>query len=254
MNFVFASVRKPNVRYKIWDKYDSNPAYDWTRSCNVLDRNLSTYDTLGDGEVQHSPDYCPNKSWEVLRDVIDSMIVALPNLADRALPEGMVNMFRCHAAENIRCHPEQVALARKVVYDENKTRYYNIEDFKLSTSDSKRHDKRWERVDSDLDGTEASMVRLLANRHRGNSLLGWWFVLDAIADIDKPGYGFINRHANDGIFRDADPEEVRNCFERACLIRQYVEARVNAIGYLERAARTGEWLIRKLNENAQVVA
>lgn len=252
MNFVFASVRNPNVRYKIWDKYDSNPAYDWTRAHNILDRNLSTYDTMGDGEVQHSPDYCPGKNWDTLRDVIDSLVVALPNLADRALPDGMVSMFRCHAAENIRHHPEQVELARKVEYVAGKTRYYNLEDFKLSTSDSKRHDKRWERVDSDLDGTEASMVRLLSNKHRGNSLLGWMFILEAINDVAKLGYGFTSRHATDGIFRDADPDEVRDCFERASLIRQYVEARVNAVSLIERATRTGEFLLRRLSEKTAV--
>lgn len=59
---------------------------------------------------------------------------------------------------------ELCTFAFSIVHKPGKTQYYNVHDYKVSTRDSLRHDKRWERVTEDHNGTPTSAFSIIRQR------------------------------------------------------------------------------------------
>jgi hypothetical protein len=162
MRMTFPSVTKPNIRYSFYENDSDNKGYNWAGSSYIISRYLAYWDTLGDGETQHSQDCCPSTNWDNMWDFVISV---LPH-ASKAEGEIADNLLRTFVPYTLPS-AEQMDFCRKQVYDPEKWVYANFEECKRSTHESKRHDKRWTQLDSCMDGSIRS-VRLILSNHVAN--------------------------------------------------------------------------------------
>ena len=113
------------------------------------------FQTYGDGNIQHSPeaavqvdafvDFCAS----LAKAILDGNTIAWKILAQH-LPPGV--------------NTERIRFAMSVQHKEGKTRYYSMSEKKVSSSESKAHDRRWEKVEDWMDGSVTATYRLA----RGN--------------------------------------------------------------------------------------
>lgn len=164
----FLSLLNPNRAYEVSDDW----AWDG-RGAAPLDLHLKAYDTYGDGLTQHSGYFVPQ--WADVTDVCASIAHAI--LAD---PK--------NEAWSLLHLPEPrfglLAFVRTIVYDpdENaKTKYFNPVDLKISTADRYRFDKRWQKVESWMNGSPAACLSLLLN-DRPSDWLEKLLYADALRD------------------------------------------------------------------------
>lgn len=115
------------------------------------------YPTYGDGLIQHGPESVVYKGY--FSDYLVS-------LADHLLknPEAC-EFLSLNWPQRTEPLFENMVFAFSVKYKEGKTQYYNLQDRKVSSADSKRHDKRWEEVPSWADGSVESAYRILLPSH-----------------------------------------------------------------------------------------
>ena len=146
MRFTFPSLASPNMRWAVYD--GECPAYSWRDQCR-LSRYVSSFDTMGDGEVQHSGDVCVSNDWRNLSDFVDSIMPVVTTVPPEVM-DSLRNVFVPYRLPS----REQVEFIGKLRYDETKPfTYVNFDECKKSRSDAKRHDKRWSDLRSHFDGS-----------------------------------------------------------------------------------------------------
>lgn len=154
---VFPSIQYPDRRYVWYESSYDSPGWTMDRGRWSLDEHAFQYETLGDGECQHSNDCV------VSRDLwIDYLTSLGAYLVDNPKDAEVVASNWPHG-ENI----EQVRFALSLCRKEGKVQYYNLDECKLSSSDSKRHDKRWKEVESWHDQTMKSAYAVLCQEWYG---------------------------------------------------------------------------------------
>ncbi len=153
--FSFQSVLSPKSRgFKVdpdssrWD-YNRFGVCQWAK----------TYDTYGDANVQHSREV-PFRV-DLLTDFLASLAIHL----DNAEPGSRDEMLQLLSKEwpQTQNGAEKIKFALSLKAKE-RSFYYNLQDCKTSTSDSKEHDKRWERIrsyDDHINGSVKSACILL---------------------------------------------------------------------------------------------
>jgi hypothetical protein len=150
MNFRFASIARPN---RLAYLYDDNA---WGNSAPISFHMLQ-YETYGDGLSQHSPEYPILQ--EVLTDYLASLASAMKD--ETALVEACLYEIcrwpsdaEIEFCASVKYKPAKEGTWRKPVYFSRQLR-------KISTSDSKQHDKRYAEVDEWCDGTPEAVYRML---------------------------------------------------------------------------------------------
>jgi len=135
-----------------FDRADlSNHTGFYGNPAQYLGQHCYQYDTYGDGSTQHSPDYLVGK--EGLRDYWGSLayhLVEHPEdipIVEKEWPRGISTTT--------------VAFFMKVKHDPNKKRWYCLATEKVSASEKKRHDKRWQEVPEWADGTTNAIYRFM---------------------------------------------------------------------------------------------
>lgn len=151
--FRFASIQRPSFRYRIYESSDANPAYDWRRANYCLSTEISQYDTMGDGEVQHSPD-CLVQTEDCM-DVIESLVHSLHlmriDIDDSENCESRALRWFWRGESSLSDKLIQFCLGVK--YNDKKDQYFTLHDGgKVSSSESKRYDKRWSKLERPNDG------------------------------------------------------------------------------------------------------
>lgn len=122
-----------------------------------IDGHFRMFETYGDGVIQHSGDWSITQ--EFLTDYLGSLAEILVN--DEELLQ-RVNFQLCQ-----RPNVEQIEFAASVIYQQPKdgaypkTRYFSLSELKISSSPSKRHDKRYEEIRDVHDGSAESIYRIL---------------------------------------------------------------------------------------------
>lgn len=145
--FTFASVARPSWRYRLFSNDSDNPAYDWRRSNYCLCSHLSQFDTLGHDDVQHSPDVLVQNDDVV--DVVESLGCSLHKLpvlmeGDESGVEPLDWFWRSESSASDKV----IRFAASLKFSETKDIYYSlVEDCKKSHHESKRYDKRWNKVE-----------------------------------------------------------------------------------------------------------
>lgn len=155
MRFVFPSLARPSIRYAIYSNSTDNPGYNWRQTGGIVSDGLSCFDTLGDGEVQHTSEYCPLISDGI--DIFESLVMVLDRFPTTEHNEFLQRLWRHNVPGD-----SAIRFAESVRYKENKRQFYTWQgDFKVSSAESKMHDKRWHRVEPEHDGSLSAVVSLL---------------------------------------------------------------------------------------------
>lgn len=162
------SVAKPNIRYVIYESWSDNP----TNGKGFHDK-VTAFDTYGDGNVQHCHEWSVQP--DDFRDFLESLMLYLgDHSSDEWFPVmGGCGMWpdRQGASSTDR---KVLAFASSPLYKDDKhsfNRTYNLRECKVSTAEGKRHDKRWESVQSWMDGSFAAFMGLTV-QYRPQGLLG----------------------------------------------------------------------------------
>ena len=148
----FASIGQPNL---FGYAYESG-AWDSNAQINAHFRMFQTY---GDGLTQHSGD------WGVTTEFFSDYLFSLADLMlrDEEVADTLRYTLNCGpTAEQIEfCASVKFTPANDTDYWEKKRRYYSVEEKKISSSDSKRYDKRYSEVDKNCDGSADAIYRML---------------------------------------------------------------------------------------------
>ena len=152
--FNFASLAHPS---KYGYAFDTS-AYSSSCETHYYFRQFETY---GDGLIQHSGDW--GVTFEYLADYCASLAEAMLSNPDLVKAAGYA--FRSNVDS------DTLEFAASVVYDEkrdawhsSKRRYVSMALRKIG-GESKRHDKRFEEVNRYMDGSCASMMRLICGEY-----------------------------------------------------------------------------------------
>jgi hypothetical protein len=157
-----------------------------------ISSHLSQYDTMGDGEVQHSPD-CLVQA-EDLVDVVASLAASLDRVpvsvdGEESGTEPIRWFWRAHSEASDKL----IAFLLTLKYVDNKDTYFTFEDGgKKSHSESKRHDKRWHKIErpysDDKDSAVDRVLRFLhmGDHHKPFGVIQWVATVQAIARVDDP--------------------------------------------------------------------
>ena len=136
-------------------------AYDtdgWSSDAQ-LHTNFRMFQTYGDGLCQHSSDWPVTK--EFTADYLLSLAAAM--LADVELADYLLYRVSDKPSD------DSIAFAASVVFKaidethswEKKTRYFSVSEKKITSSDTKQYDKRYQRVESWCDGKADAIYRML---------------------------------------------------------------------------------------------
>ena len=121
------------------------------------------FQTYGDGMCQHSGDWSIQP--EHVADYLFSLAAAM--LEDTELTQYLYFKLAARPAD------EAIAFAASVVFKpaaegsryEKKARFYSVEERKLTATDSKRHDRRYEQVADWNDGTPSAIMRMICPQY-----------------------------------------------------------------------------------------
>lgn len=146
MTHRFASIAHPE---KLVYVYDSSVNYDGRYAIST---RLRYYETLGDGTTQHTPTMPIHL--QLLADCLFSLAQAM--LTNGELADAAYELRSGLASDR------DLEFAFSVKYrDTNKPRYYSRDERKISTADSARHDRRYERIETRHDGSIDSAFNIL---------------------------------------------------------------------------------------------
>jgi hypothetical protein len=225
--FTFSSIARPNWRYRLYERNDNNPAHNWRQSSYAISDVLSQFDTMGDGETQHSPDVLVQN--EDFCDLLASLVVALHRIpVDVEEMPGWLRWFwRSDCASD-----EQIRFALALKYNPKRSVYYSLRDLKKSFNSDKRHDKRWELLwDYDGDCPIERAMRIIcveSSPCRPNGIVSHVAVVLRIATIaDKQCDKFIAQQffkRGPGVFKDMDNDGLRALISNFEVITQFVDA------------------------------
>jgi len=154
--FVFQSIKDESMAYC----FDSSEFMSYSGS-NLGD-NLYMFPTYGDNLTQHGPQFPATVSNFV--DCLASLAKYLlqnPDDVEQLTSSTSWPMFGMTVSRE-----EIDFLVKKVNYKEDKVRYYSFQEKKMSSSESKRYDKRWEEIPRYADGTMQGVLSLLFNNKR----------------------------------------------------------------------------------------
>ena len=155
--FRFKSLTRENIVYT----FTSDSMEHWKQAYHmtgVVSRHFAEYNTYGDGDVQHTPQTVCHKN--NIEDLFASLAAHLSVNA-----EDMAKFFNSLAWPTDRHSERDIRFALSIKYNEKKRQYFSTQENKVSSADSKRHDRRWNEVPSYADGSVESAYRLLYQDH-----------------------------------------------------------------------------------------
>jgi hypothetical protein len=124
--------------------------------------DLVMFDTLGDGMIAHSPDHMigPGQFEDYCYSLVDYiMAVERERGFDEAFKLTGTISYPFSAPESEKAI--EFALSVKFKEKAKKDSYYSVEERKVTTAESKRHDRRYELVEKWMDGSAESAARIL---------------------------------------------------------------------------------------------
>lgn len=139
------------------------------------------FETLGDGMCAHSLDWAIGT--DRMADYFASFATFLLSLvtSGKVSEDDMGLLGMCWPSAPSH---EAIRFALSLKYRADKRQWYNLDSRKVSSADSREHDKRWERVPEYADGSPESAYRLLCGAHTLFALERW-IVLDAVYEYKR---------------------------------------------------------------------
>ncbi len=153
MRRVFRSIQHPD---KYGYAFDSEA---WSTRGATVNQNFVQFETYGDGLCQHSHEW--PITVEFMADYLASLATAM--LQDDELIQRLSFPFSRQPSV------KQIEFCASVVFKpqqedggwEKKQRFFSIEQLKISSSEEKRHDKRYQQVERWCDGSATAIHRML---------------------------------------------------------------------------------------------
>jgi hypothetical protein len=250
--FTFPSLARPTWRYRLYVKDSDNPAHNWRNGRSGIDSHLSQFDTMGHAEVQHSPDVLVAN--EDVYDVIVSLGCVLNKIEidlndETQCGSAVLRWFwRCDSSAS----QKEIDFALTLKYSETKRQWYTFTDNgpRKSTSEAKKHDRRWIEVPS-FSESDSAIGRVLTivghdeTKCRPLGIINHIATVMAIAKTIEPDswahFAIKELMGNGGVFEKRDRLqmlELLNVYERISTFKKAVSdlryARDAAERHLER--------------------
>jgi hypothetical protein len=169
--FSFGSIGRGNVGYEFNSDSLSHTSDQYYRNhASYLGRGFLEYETYGDGNVKHNYSHPVGKEHWI--DFFTSLALHLEN------NRGDVEILYQSYYWPRKAEREDIIFASTVIYKEDKPVWFNTNERKVSRSESKKHDKRWEEIVSWMDGSPHSISCILAKEYSG--ALGIFLLLEQI--------------------------------------------------------------------------
>ena len=131
----------------------SNAVADWAQQ----------YGTYGDGNVQHED--ASFVRTDGMADYLRSLAVHLLSSRMTAVADDLDAV--AHAWPNHCMGDDALEFALTVKHRQDKTVYYSLAECKVSSAESKRHDKRWDEIPEWANGTVKSAYGLVSRARAG---------------------------------------------------------------------------------------
>lgn len=154
----FPSLTRKNIFYCLSKSYNEYNTYP--RGNDSVSQHATEFDTLGDGCTQHTPNTPIRR--EHAKDYLESLTAILHTL-DNDERELLAYAMNC---THYLPSAEQIEFSQKIRHgekDEAKPRHFSIELMTVTTSSSKRHDKRFDEIRSHHDGSLGATIGILLN-------------------------------------------------------------------------------------------
>lgn len=156
---VFPSLAKPAELGYSWHRSYFDVPWRFQSSNYKLHDSCGVFETYGDRLTQHSPER------PVACDLaIDYLASLAAYLADHHDEDTLECLAYCWPNAESCVSRAEAVWAMGIKFKEGKRQYYSVNERKVSTSESKQHDKRWERVPEWADGTLKSGYQLVCSR------------------------------------------------------------------------------------------
>jgi hypothetical protein len=156
---VFRSLHNPAIAYTLHNS--STDLWDsWYRSSHrALAAWAGQFEVYNDYPVQHSHESI------VIREQFADYCASLAKGLTDTDPALLQQAGECYALDELipdkhSRSETKLQFFHALIYKETKTQYYNARERRVSTSSSKRHDKRWEELPSWADGSAEACYRL----------------------------------------------------------------------------------------------
>lgn len=256
--FTFPSLVRPSWRYRLYVKDSDNLGYNWRNMRSGIDSHLSQFDTMGHDEVQHSPDV--QVATEDTYDVIMSLGCVLNKIEidlndETQCGSAVLKWFwRCESAAS----QKEIDFALTLKHSETKRQWYTFTDNgpRKSTSEVKKHDRRWIEVPR-FSKTDSAIGRVLTiigtdeTKCRPHGIINHIATVIAIAKtVDAESWQHLSVKelmGNGGAFANKDRNqmlEMLNVYERITTFKKAV----GDLRYARDAA--GRHLERELEKRA----
>lgn len=159
----------------------------------------SKYDTYGDGMTQHSHELPIHL--DDMEDFLASLAVYLTEGAgsDRQIH---IELVERNWPKNYSLSNQRILFLAGLRQKDGKTTYFSLTENKVSSSDSKRHDKRWVEVPDWADGSPAAVYRLAFQSEELDfrDMLTRYALYDEIRDVISTTLGYFGKTATAWIY------------------------------------------------------
>lgn len=237
MQYVIRSLQNArSICYVVHDTY--RDLWDMTRRSECLAEWAGKFETLGDGMVQHAPEY-PCKP----ADLTDFCASTVRHCLDPEVSDG-ADILAAIASQwtTSPFSRDDIAFAMKVKHNPDKKTYYNLGERKVSAAESRRHDRRWVETCEWMKGDVAGVFGILNEDKRSlptlDALARYKVILDTMREMEGCYYGapiefMRDRGAGLGDFPAM-------AFESLALLVQSAQLRTNAERYFHQWNRAVE--------------
>lgn len=226
--YKFKSLNRNNIVYLI-DKDEYSRTF-YRNPSSFVSSSLYEYDTMGDGNVQHTPLQHTTKEncFDFLVSISDSLI----NCLDFSDSEIKYIIYEYQGEQD-----KDIEFLNNLKYKEGKITYFNLKERKKSTVESKRYDTRWQEIPEWYNGVSIKDIFTLhQNTYPESSfirLINKWYNIEGVI-----GYGL---HEGAEFF-NLEVEELRRLFWALRIFRNILTSfrnREYAVHSLESLKREG---------------
>jgi hypothetical protein len=145
----FKSVKRNTIIYEVG--YNSEASKYHSR--DYLSSDVFEFDTLGDGDIQHTPSYPTNMVYALDFLISISSFILENNISDD-------DLFTILYLTTPDYETSKINFIYKLKNVEGKRTFFNINNEKISRSESKRYDERWTEVPSWFTGSTQDIYTL----------------------------------------------------------------------------------------------
>jgi hypothetical protein len=161
----FKSIGRSGVGYEILSYKDK---FDGSRAHRFISEQIGEYETYGDGITKHSGSWMAHTD-NILDCIASLAIFAMDHKDDEEFKSWLTSFWPRPVDE------KSIDFALTVKFDEKKTKYYNLQERKISSSEKLQYDKRWSEIPQWCVGNLESVLRLIVPDYYHDALTLFYY-------------------------------------------------------------------------------